>query len=71
MTRTGRDKQGNVIDLASHATHAMNPIDRAFYEAQEWELPAPRHAFRCMFCGALDDTAEAARSCRWTTETPR
>jgi hypothetical protein len=71
MTKTGRDKQGNLIDRTSHATHAMNPIDRAFYEAQEWEQPPARHIFRCMFCGALDDRAEAARPCRWTAATRR
>ena len=65
MTKTGRDKLGNVIDLSSHPTHAMNPIDRAFYEAEEFEQPAARHTFRCMFCGALDDTAEAIAPCPW------
>ncbi len=65
MTKTGRDKQGNLIDLASHATHAMNPIDRAFYDAEEWEQPPARHLFKCMFCGALDGTTAAAASCPW------
>jgi len=43
----------------------MNPIDRAFYEAEEFEQPPARHTFRCMFCGALDDTAEAIAPCPW------
>jgi hypothetical protein len=51
--KTARDKQGNVIDPTSHRTHAMNPIDRARYDADEFEQPPARHKFRCMFCGAL------------------
>ena len=65
MTKTGRDQLGNLIDLSSHRTHAMNPIDRAFYAAEEFEQPPARHTFRCMFCGALDDSAEAAVPCPW------
>ncbi len=64
-----RDKQGNRIDITSHATHAMNPIDRAFYDAEEWEHPPARHVFRCMFCGVLDQSPEAAAPCPWQIET--
>jgi hypothetical protein len=47
----------------AHPTHAMNWIDRAFYDDEEWEQPPAHHEFKCMFCGTLDHTAEAAREC--------
>ena len=68
MTKTGRDQLGNLIDLASPRTHAMNPIDRTFYAAEEFEQPPARHTFRCMFCGALDGTGTAAAPCPWGAE---
>jgi hypothetical protein len=73
MTKTGYDELGNLIDLSSHATHAMNPIDRAFDDAVEFEPPPARHVFKCMFCGALDDTAAAGAPCPWgaPTDAPR
>jgi hypothetical protein len=60
MTRIGRDKLGNLLDLTSHPTHAMNPIDRAFYDAEEFDQPAARTS-----SAALDDTAKAAAPCAW------
>ena len=62
------DSHGNVIDARSHRTHAMNPIDRGFYAAEEWEQPAAHHKFCCMFCGAFDQTDKAASPCSWGTE---
>jgi len=59
------DSQGNLIDVTSHSTHAMNPIDRAFYRREEWDEPAAHHQFRCMFCGALDRTDKAVMPCPW------
>jgi len=59
------DLDGNWIDVTSNPTHAMNPIDRRFYETEEWELPPRRHQFRCMFCSALDQTPKAAARCPW------
>ena len=50
-------------DAGAHPSHAMNWIDRAFYDAEEWEQPAAHHEFKCMFCGALDHTTEAEREC--------
>jgi len=61
--RMDTDRLGNIIDTKSHRTHAMNPIDRNFYAAEEWDQPAAQHEFRCMFCGALDQTSEAATPC--------
>jgi hypothetical protein len=48
-----------------HPTHAMNPIDRAFMRDDEQAEPPERYKFRCLFCGALDTTDEAAAPCRW------
>jgi hypothetical protein len=59
------DRLGNIIDTRSHLTHAMNPINRNFYAAEEWDQPAAHHEFRCMFCGALDQTGEAVAPCPW------
>ena len=58
-------KLGNVIDVASHPTHAMNTIDRQLYVDEEWPMPARRHRFKCMFCGALDRTDKASARCPW------
>jgi len=59
------DDRGERRVITWHATHRMNTIDRAFYEAQEWEQPPAHHRFKCMFCGAIDSTAEASSPCPW------
>ena len=46
------DKWGNLIDITSDPTHAMNPIDRQRYEDEDLEPPPRHHRFKCMFCGA-------------------
>ena len=60
---TDFDKLGNVIDVTSHPTHAMNPIDCNRYAREEQQSPMARHRFRCMFCGALDQTNQSAAAC--------
>lgn len=64
-TRAGAyfDNPPVLIDPHSHKTHAMNPIDRKRYAAEEREPPPERHFFRCMFCGAFDFTKRAAAPC--------
>ena len=65
MKKKNYDKLGNWIDVTSHSTHAMNPIDRTRFEDEDWEFPDARHEFSCMFCGALDDTPKAKAPCPW------
>ena len=48
-----------------HRTHAMNLIDRGFYDDEEMEQPATHHRLECFFCGALDRTEKAAQPCPW------
>jgi hypothetical protein len=52
-----------LIDPHSHKSHAMNPIDRGRYAAEDQEPPSERHFFRCMFCGAFDQSRRAAEPC--------
>jgi hypothetical protein len=59
----GFDTQGNVIDLTSHKSHAMNPIMPYEYERDGAAPPPRRFKFRCMFCGAFDNSREGRRPC--------
>ena len=59
------DMCGNLIDITSDPTHAMNPIDRQWYDKEGLEPPPSHHRFKCMFCGAFDHTKEAAAPCPW------
>ena len=52
-----------LIDPHSHKSHNMHPIDRGHYAAEDWEPPSERHFFKCMYCGALDQTCRAAALC--------
>lgn len=53
------DAASNLIDIASHPTHAMNPV-----ESGRGDHPiAPDHQFRCIYCGALNQTERAAAFC--------
>lgn len=49
-----------------HRTHAMNPVDSAFYDDEEMEQPAAHHRLKCCFCGAFDRTEKAAQPCPWS-----
>lgn len=59
------DRDGNILPPRAHKTHAMNPIDRAAYEAAGEVPPPQQHDFQCMFCGVLDDTDAAALPCQY------
>jgi hypothetical protein len=57
------DQDGRVIDTTSNKTHAMTPIDWAFYRWEAIRPPSRRHRFKCQFCGALDRTQPARDRC--------
>jgi hypothetical protein len=40
------DKCGNLIDITSDPTHAMNPIDRQWYDNEDLEPPPSHHRFK-------------------------